>query len=158
MSISEDYQKPVGSRAEMKKATSIKLIHRINSKAKEPPKMIMFRWAQYEATVNGVGHGQSQLLVMSDLPPEATIFGKHPIKLLAATSGITHLNTRNGSIDAEHLLQVGRKCVIVNCAPERNVTLQGVMGYQKQYAMRHIGYGTINKQTNRQYHRWTMCN
>jgi len=55
MSISEDYQKPVGSRAEMKKATSIKLIHRINSKVKEPPKMIMFRWAQYEATVNGVG-------------------------------------------------------------------------------------------------------
>ena len=147
MSISEDYQKPVGSRAEMKKATSIKLIHRINSKVKEPPKMIMFRWAQYEATVNGVGYGQSQLLVMSDLPSEATIFGKHPIELLAAPSGITHLNTRNATIDAEHLLQVGWKRVIVNCAPERNVTLQGVMGYRKQYALRHIGSGTINKQT-----------
>jgi hypothetical protein len=56
-------------------------------------------------------------------------------------------NTRNGPIDAEHVLQVGWKCVIVNCAPERNVTLQGVMGDQKQYAMRHIGSGTINKQT-----------
>ena len=40
MSISEDYQKPVGSRAEMKQATSMKLIHRINSKVKEPPKLI----------------------------------------------------------------------------------------------------------------------
>ncbi len=111
MSISEDYQKPVGSRAEMKKATSIKLIHRINSKVKEPPKMIMLPWAQYEATVNGVGYGQSQLFVMSDLPSEATIFvfGKHPIKLLAAPSGITHLNTRNGPINAELLLQVGWK-------------------------------------------------
>ncbi len=51
MSISEDYQKPVGSRTEMKRATSIKLINRINSKVKEPPKIIMFCWAQYEATV-----------------------------------------------------------------------------------------------------------
>ena len=129
MSISEDYQKPVGSRAEMKKATSIKLIHHINSKVKELPKMIMICWAQYEATVNGVGYGQSQLLIMSDLPSEAMIFGKHPIELLAAPSGITHLNTRNGPIHAEHLLQVGWKCIIVNCAPERDVTLQGVMGY-----------------------------
>ncbi len=67
--------------------------------------------------------------------------------MLAAPSGITYLNTRNGPIDPEHLLQVGWKRVIVNCAPERNVTLQGVMGYRKQYAMRHIGSGTINKQT-----------
>ncbi len=147
MSISEDHQKPVGSRAEMKKATYIKLMHRINSKVKEPPKMIMFHWAQYEATVNGVGYGQLQLLVISDLPSEATIFGKHPIELLAAPSGITHFNTRNATIDAEHLLQVEWKRVIVNCAPERNVTLQGVMGYRKQYALRHIGSGAINKQT-----------
>ncbi len=113
----------------MKQATSIKLIHRINSKVKKPPKIIMFRWAQYEATVNEVGYGQSQLLVMSDLPTEATIIGKHPIKLPAAPSGITHLNTRNGPIDNEYLLQVGWKRIIVNCTPERNVTLQGVMGY-----------------------------
>jgi hypothetical protein len=72
----------------MKKATSIKLIHHINSKVKEPPKMIMFCWARYEATVNGVGYGQSQLLVMSVLPSEATFFGKLPIKLLAAPSGL----------------------------------------------------------------------
>jgi hypothetical protein len=107
MSISEDYQKPVGSRAEMKQATSMKLTHCINSKVKEPANIIMFCWAQYEVTVNGVGYGQSQLLVMSDLPTEATIIGKHPIKLLAAPSGTTHLNTRNGPIDPEHLLQVG---------------------------------------------------
>jgi hypothetical protein len=117
MSISEDYQMPVGSRAEMKQATSIKLIHRINSKVKEPPKIIMFCWAQYEASGNGVGYGQSQLLVMSDLPTEATIIRKHPIELLAAPNGITHLNTRNGPINPEHLLQDGWKCVIVNCAP-----------------------------------------
>jgi hypothetical protein len=107
MSNSEDYQKPVGSRAEIKKAKSIKSIHRINSKVKEPPKLIMFCWAQYEATVNGVGYDQSQLLVMSDLPTEATMFGKHPIELFAAPSGITHINTRNGPIDSEHLLQAG---------------------------------------------------
>jgi hypothetical protein len=84
---------------------------------------------------------------MSDLPTKAKIIRKHPIEMLAAPSGITHLNTSNGPIYPEHLLQVGWKHVIVNCAPERNVTLQGVMGYQKQYAMRHIGSGTINKQT-----------
>jgi len=67
----------------------------------------MFRWAQYEATINGVGYGQSQLLVMSDLPTMATIIGKHPIEMLAAPSGITYLNTRNGPINPEHLLQVG---------------------------------------------------
>ncbi len=131
MSISEDYQKPVGSRAVMKRATSMKLIHHINSKVKEPPKLIMFCRAQYEATVNGVGYGQSQLLVMSDLPTKATIIKKHPIEMLAAASGSTHLNTRNGPIDPEHLLQVGWKCVIVHRAPERNVMLQGVMGYPK---------------------------
>ncbi len=106
MSISEDYQKPVGSRAEMIQATTMKLIHCINSKVKEPPKLIMFCCAQYEATVNGVGYGQSQLLVMSDPPTKAIIIGKHLIKMLAAPSGITHLNTRNGPIDPEHLLQV----------------------------------------------------
>jgi hypothetical protein len=79
----------------MKRATSMKLIHCINSKVKEPPKLTMFCWAQNEATVNGVGYGQSQLLVMSDLPTKATIIGKHPIKMIAAPSGITHLNTRN---------------------------------------------------------------
>jgi hypothetical protein len=67
--------------------------------------------------------------------------------MLAELSVITHLNTRNDPINPEHLLQVGWKCIIVNCAPERNIMLQGVMGYQKQYAMRHIGSETINKQT-----------
>ncbi len=94
-----------------------------------------------------LGMGSHNYLLCQIFQLRQKIIGKHPIKMLAAPSGITQLNTRNGPIDPEHLLQVGWKCDIVNCAQERNVTLQGVMGYQKQYAMRHIGSGTINKHT-----------
>ena len=43
----------------------------------------------------------------------------------AAPSGITYLNTRNGPIDPEHLLQVGWKRVIVNCYLEADVRRNG---------------------------------
>ncbi len=80
-------------------------------KLREPQKLIMFVGAKFEATVNGKGFNQSQLLVMCEIPNRDTIRGKFQIKLFAAPLGVLHFDTTNGHIDQGNMIANGWKPV-----------------------------------------------
>ncbi len=87
---SVDSQGPVGSRAERSQAMpNSPIVRYLNGKLREPQKLIMFIGAKFEATVNGKGFNQSQLLVMCEIPNRETIRGKLQIELFAAPSART---------------------------------------------------------------------
>jgi len=107
----------------------------------------MFVGAKFEAMVNGKGFNQSQLLVMCKIPNRDTIRGKLQIELFAAPLGVLHFDTRNGYLDQGNMIANGWKPVKVGITPERNLTSRGVISNRRQYSLRHVGAGTINKQT-----------
>ncbi len=119
----------------------------LNGKLREPQKLIMFISAKFEATVNGKGFNQSQLLVMCKIPSRDTIRGKLQIKIFAAPMGVSHFDTRNGHLYQRDMIANGWKPVKVGITLERNLTSRGVIANRRQYSMRHVGSGTINKQT-----------
>ena len=143
-----DSQGPIGSRAELLPASpDSAIVHYLNAKLREPRKLIFFVGAKFEATVNGDGFNQSQLLVMCEIPSQETVTRKLQIELLAAPSGVSYFDTRNGQIDKDDMIGIGWKVVKIGIAPERNITSYGVMANRRQYSLRHVGAGTINKQT-----------
>ena len=145
---SVDSQGPVGSRAERSQAMpNSPIVRYLNGKLREPQKLIMFVGAKFEATVNGKGFNQSQLLVMCEIPNGETIRGKLQIELFAAPLGVSHFDTRNGHIDQGDMIANGWKPVKVGITPERNLTSHGVIANRRQYSLWHVGAGTINKQT-----------
>ncbi len=145
---SVDSQGPVGSRAERSQAMPTSPIVRyLNGKLREPQKLIILFGTKFEATVNGKGFNQSQLLVMCEIPNRETIRGKLQIELFAAPLGVSHFDTRNCHIDQADMIANGWKPVKVGITPERNLTSHGVIANRRQYSLRHVGAGTINKQT-----------
>ena len=55
ISNSEDFQQRVGSRADYVLANSNQLIQSMNKNLKEPPQLLFYEGAQFEATINGDG-------------------------------------------------------------------------------------------------------
>jgi hypothetical protein len=105
---SVDSQGPVGSRAERSQAMlNSPIVRYLNGKLREPQKLIMFIGSKFEATVNGKGFNQSQLLVMCEIPNWETIRGKLQIKLFAAPLEVSHFDTRNGHIDQGDMIANG---------------------------------------------------
>ena len=60
---------------------------------------------------------------------------------------MSYFDTRNGQIDKDDMIATGWKVVKIGIAPERNITSYRVMANRRQYSLRHVGAGTINKQT-----------
>jgi predicted GIY-YIG superfamily endonuclease len=147
LSRSTDIQRAVGSRAEFVPMTSRKLLNRINKEIKEPPRLLFWEGAMFEATRNGDGYNNAQLLLMIEVPSEATVRAKAPIKVIAAPAGVSYLDVSNGVPTREELEANGWKQVSIRPAKELAVTVMGIVGYRKQYAMTHLGASTINKQT-----------
>ena len=150
---SEDCHVNSASRADPVRTNNRQLINKLNTKLREPPRLIFFCGALFEVTVNVKGergYSQSQLLIMLDVPSQIIVESWGPITLLAAPSGITHLDTSDGTPSKEELIEAGWKVVKINCAPDRSsrkVTSGCLIESRKQYSLKHVGAGTINKQT-----------
>jgi len=144
---SEDYQHRIGSRADFVPATSKVLIDAMNKTLKEPPKLLFWKGAMFEATFNGDGYYQSQLLIMLRLPTAEEIRKKSPLALFVAPAhGINGLDVSNGIPSEQDLLSHQWKPVKIPIAPKREVSSTGVLGFRRQYAMKTVGASTINKQ------------
>jgi hypothetical protein len=85
---------------------------------------------------------------MCEISNRDTIRGKLQIKLFAAPLGVSHFDTKNGHIDQGDMIANGWKPVKVGITLERNLTSRGVISNRRQYSLRHVGTGTINKQTS----------
>ncbi|KAL7538852.1 hypothetical protein ACHAXR_012264, partial [Thalassiosira sp. AJA248-18] len=146
ISVARDVQRVADTRAEFVAATSDTVISALNHYVKEPKKLLFWRGGVYEATMNGEGFNQSQLLLMLEVPSADVISSLAPITMIAAPPGVNSVDLSAGIPTLEHLESEGWKCVSVGQAQEQPVTCRGVIGCRKQYALRHVGSSTINKQ------------
>ena len=96
---SEDNQMTIGSLTDPIPTTNIPLLNKLNTKVKEPSKLIFFHGAMFEETINikdQRGYSQSQPLIMLVVPIVDTVSAWGSIKLPAAPRGVTHFGTFNG--------------------------------------------------------------
>lgn len=142
---SEDTQKIAASPGTFHPLHSMPLLNHMNTKLDEPAELLFFDGAMFEATTNGNNYSQSQLLLMRKMPQQHHIESFSPLELFAAPAGIQHMNITNIPSE-EHLLANGWKKVTVGLAPESTLQLASLLGMRKQYALRHVGFSTINKQ------------
>ena len=141
-----DLQRTADTRAEYVPAFSTFMTAALNHGLKEPERLLFWQGAQFEATLNGDGFNQSQLLIMLEVPTQEVVSAKGPIHLLAAPPNVTSVNTSERVPALDELLNYGWKQVIVRHSPEQTVTCQGTVGCRQQYSLRHVGSSTIDKQ------------
>ena len=141
-----DLQRIADTRAEFVPARSETIVKALNKDMKEPKKLLFYSGATFEATLNGDGYNQSQFLVMLDVPTAGDLKSRVPLPLMAAPYGLTYLDLSNGVPTQEELVKRGWRLVKVGHIPERPITRRGLMGVRRQYALRHTGSSTINKQ------------
>ena len=146
VSLSIDEQHIADSRADFVPATSDALISAINHAVREPRKLVFWSGGQYEATMNGEGFNQSQLLLMLEVPTQEMLALKTPIPLMAAPPGVNSIDLSNGIPSYEGLITDKWKPVMVGHSIEQEIPYRGLVGRRQQYALRHIGSSTINKQ------------
>ena len=146
MSVALNFQRTVGTRSEYSRVVSDDVLRALNHELREPEKLIFYRGAQFEATLNGDGYSQSQLLLMIDVPHEEEISNKALIPMMAAPPNVSYLDMSDGIPSVDDLKASGWKDVRVGHAPESAVTCGGSVGRRVQYSLKHIGASTINKQ------------
>jgi len=158
VSYADDKQRPNGSRSLYRKADDRDLISKINVTVREPPRLVFFEGAVFEATTNTSsgkkGFSQSQLLIMLQLPSEEIVKSKATITLIASPVGVMTIPYKeDGSIPSkEELLSNGWKEVNVQTLPDRKqqcVISGSLRGIRHQYSLRHVGASTIHKVTGK---------
>ncbi|KAL7525424.1 hypothetical protein ACHAWF_001353 [Thalassiosira exigua] len=145
-SIADDFQRVANSRSEYDIASSMNIISRLNHGVREPKKLLFWQGALFEATLNKADYNRSQLLIMLDVPSKETIKKKAPIELYAAPPGASDIDLSNGVPSKSYLRDKGWNPVQVGPVPDSPITHRGIMGLSRQYALRHTGSSTINKQ------------
>lgn len=147
---SDDFQQVSGSRADLVPARDRCILKELNTKCKEPNRLLLFRGAMYESTANDKkgAFTQSQMLMMVNLPTRNQVENKLPIKMMAAPiNGSTAYTPVMENIPStEELLAQGWKTVTVSIAKEMFHERSKIIGKRKQYAIRHIGSSTIDRQ------------
>lgn len=142
----EDYQKTAYSRTDLQLTQSEDIKLTLDRKVREPRRLIFFKGATFEATVNGNGFSQSQILLMLEVPTREAIENNWDITLFAAPSEYNPSALTNEVREESELLNNGWKKVQISTSPERLITNNGIECYRKQYTLRHLGSSTINKQ------------
>jgi hypothetical protein len=118
----------------------------LDKKRREPRRLLFHEGAVFEATVNGKGYSQSQVLMMVEKPKQEDIESWADIQLLAAPAKYSHTLTEELP-DKETLLREGWTEVTIGVTQERNnLKVTHSECYRKQYTLRHVGASTINKQ------------
>ena len=141
---SSDWERIEDSLSPWSNASSADFISALDHKSREPKKLLFYEGAMFESTTNTNCFGQSQLLIMTDLPSKDTIKKKEPIKLWAVNSGIK-IRRRGFRVpySRSELKEMGCTEVDVDICAENCVTRRGITGYRKQYTLRHIGSSTV---------------
>lgn len=130
--------------------TSIK--NMLNRKVREPPQLIFYKGAVFEATTNTAQYQNSQLLMMLDVPSNSDVIRKNPMELFAAPENANvqqTLFTLEDPPSKEELLKDGWKKVKVKVNIGRNRTESNVTASRNQYGLTHIGACTVHKTQGR---------
>lgn len=150
VSKSKDLQQVAGSNADLVPATDHQIIRELNSRSREPQRLLFWRGAMFESTVNHPkgAYSQSQVLLMVNVPSEAQLRGMTPIELMAAPiNGTTSYSPVMEDVPTvEELERQGWTKVMVTVPQDRYHSRANFIGVRRQYSLRHIGSSTINKQ------------
>ena len=148
VSYAEDWSKVADSHASFQRNANETVTDYLNSKVREPPRLLFWKGAKFEATVNTSKYNQSQLMVMVDVPSEETIRQKSPISLMVAPPGVTYIPS-SVPLEKQSLLDRKWKEVTVNATGSNfgdGLRVGGFKCMRKQYCLCHVGSSTINKQ------------
>lgn len=142
----KDLSRPLHSRRDLYETNDPYIKRSLDKKRREPRRLLFHEGAVFEATVNGKGYSQSQVLMMVEKPKQEDIESWADIQLLAAPAKYSHTLTEELP-DKETLLQEGWTEVTIGVTQERNnLKVTHSECYRKQYTLRHVGASTINKQ------------
>jgi len=142
----KDLSRPLHSRRDLYETTDPYIKRSLDKKRREPRRLLFHEGAVFEATVNGKGYSQSQVLMMVEKPKQKDIESWADIQLLAAPAKYSHTLT-DDLPDKDTLLEEGWTEVTIGVTQERNnLKVSHSECYRKQYTLRHVGASTINKQ------------
>jgi len=150
ISTARDMQKTAGSRADLHTATDPVIVSGLDAKVREPRRLLFYRGALFESTVNANGVNQSQLMMMLVVPTQKEVDNKEAIWLWAAPTqgGLDYRSTLvlDEIPDEDTLRSEGWTQVRVHLPEERLIKKGNLEGCRKQYTLRHLVSSTINKQ------------
>ena len=142
-----DLQRPISSRRDLQITHDNQIKLSLDKKKREPKRLLFYEGAMFEATVNGDGYSQSQILLMLNIPSQEQIDVWSDIKLMAAPPNYIPKVMPDEIPSKDTLLKEGWTEVSIKVTPERSpVYCHGSEAHRKQYSLRHIGSSTINKQ------------
>ncbi len=142
-----DLTRPLQSRRDLQTTNNPAIKKMLDKKRREPRRLLFHPGALFEATVNGKGYSQSQIVIMIEQPSNEDIDTWAPLPMMAAPATFSS----NDFIcvetpTRERLLNEGWTDVIIHATKELNpLNSFGTECYRKQYTLKHIGTSTINK-------------
>ena len=150
----DDLQRPLSSRRDLQISQDDQIKLALDKKKREPKRLVFYKGALFEATVNEHNsYSQSQVLMMLEVPTRHQLNTWSQIPMLAAPPKFNPTIMSGGETDRETLLNDGWTDVKVKVAPERNpVTTYGSEAHRRQYTLRHLGSSIIHRQMGNTIH------
>lgn len=151
VSVAVDMMKVKDSRGNLRMCHREDVHQLLDQKVREPRRLLFYKGAVFEATVNTETYSQSQLMVMIDVPSEDDIVNRVPIKLWAApTRGLTeNMMARLGYAPSKDELRSKKWTEVIvhpSDAENRLHNRRHLSACRRQYTLKHIGSSTVNKQ------------
>jgi len=135
VSDAKDFMKTANSRAELKETKDIDIQSALDRKVREPRRLILHVGAIFEATVNADKFSQSQIMMMTKLPPKENVYNGWDIPMLAAPAEFKASLVNNDLVESD-LIEQGWTRVNISLSPERLITTNGTESYRSQYTLR----------------------
>lgn len=117
-----DLTRPLQSRRDLQTTNDQAIKKMLDKKRREPRRLLFHPGALFEATVNGNGYSQSQIVMMVEQPTQEDIDSWAPLPMMAApatfsTNGFLQVST---TPTKEELLNEGWTEVTIHVTQERN--------------------------------------
>lgn len=166
-----DLTRPLQSRRDLQTTNDPAIKKMLDKKRREPRRLLFHHGALFEATVNGKGYSQSQIVIMIEQPTHEDIDSWAPLPMMAAPATFSPNDFHVGRTPTkEELINEGWTEVTIHVTQERNpLNKYGSECYRKQCkslkvfdrflaplqqsltvlfapdTIKHIGSSTINK-------------
>jgi len=152
ISKSVDMHKISGTHGDPRPTIDTTITNMLNRKVREPPELLFYSGALFEATTNTSKYQQSQVLLMLDVPTPREVLERKPLVLFACPTDVVvsaSLYSFSSPPSEKELLDSGWKKVKVRAFKQRFVTEANISACRNQYGLRHLGANTVNSTQGR---------
>ena len=148
VAYAKDLHKISGTHGDPRQTNDPTIVNMMNRKVREPPELLFYKGALFEATTNTYQYQNSQVLMMLDVPDESHIRQQKPLVMYAAPENAKvsqALYTFEEPPHEDKLLEDGWKRVKVIVSRGRFVTEANITASRSQYGLRHLGASTVHR-------------